>query len=147
MEVILTQDVANVGRAGEVVKVKGGYGRNYLIPRGMALAATRGNVAQLEHHKRAIARNQEKVVAEQKQMAAKLESVSVSVARKVGAEGRLFGSVGSKDIVEALAAQNIEVDRRLIQLPDALRDVGSHEVQVRFSADVTVSLKVNVIGI
>lgn len=147
MEVILTQDVFNVGRAGEVVKVKGGYGRNYLIPRGMALVATRGNVAQLEHHKRAIARDQERIRVEHEKMAAKLDKASVSVARKVGAEGKLFGSVGTKDISEALAAQNIQVDRRLIQLSDPLRDVGTHEVEVRFSPDVSVSLKVNVVGI
>lgn len=147
MEIILTQDVPNVGRAGDVVKVKGGYGRNYLIPRGMALVATRGNVAQLEHHKRAIARDQERLRAEYEKMAAKLDKASVSVARKVGAEGRLFGSVGSKDIAEALAAQNIQIDRRLIQLSDPLRDVGTHEVTVRFSPDVSVALKVNVVGI
>src|SRR5688572_1325725 len=110
LELILRSDVPGLGRAGEVVKVRPGYGRNYLIPRGFALAATRGNMAQLEHQKRLIAAEQARVLAEHKAMAQKLKGVSVSIARKKGAEGKLFGSVSTKDISEALANQNITID-------------------------------------
>lgn len=147
MNVILTQDVDKLGRAGEIVNVKPGYGRNYLLPRGFALLATRGNVAQLEHHRRSIARDQEKIRAAHEQMAKSLEGTSVSIARKAGKDDKLFGSVGPRDIVEALAAQNIELDRKLVQLSEPLRSAGTFEVQVRFSADVGVVLKVNVIGL
>ena len=147
MDVILTKDVANLGRAGEIVRVKPGYGRNFLIPRGMALLATRGNMAQHEHHRRAIAAEQEKIKAEHTKLAESLKGTSVSIARKAGKDEKLFGSVGVRDIAEALEAQHIAVDRKLIQLPGPIRTVGSHEVVVRFSADVSVTLKVTVVGI
>jgi large subunit ribosomal protein L9 len=147
LEVILTKDVDNLGRAGEVVRVRPGYGRNYLLPRGLALIATRGNMAQLEHHKRVIAKQQDKIRTEHQAKAKQLQSASVSIPKQAGEDDKLFGSVTSKDIAEALAAQNIEIDRKLIKLGEPLRTVGSHEVHVRFSADVTVPLRVNVIGL
>lgn len=147
LEVILTKDVDNLGRAGEVVRVRPGYGRNYLLPRGLALVASRGNIAQLEHHKRVIAKQQEKIRAEHEAKAKQLQEASVSIPKQVGEDDKLFGSVTSKDIAEALAAQNIEIDRKLISLSEPLRTVGSHEVHIRFSADVTVPLRVNVIGL
>ena len=147
LQVILTKDVDNVGRAGEIVNVRPGYGRNFLIPRGLALPATRGNLNQLEHHRRIIEKEQAKIRARYQEMADSLRETSVSVARKVGKDGKLFGSVTSRDISEALAAQNIELDRKLIQLDDPLRAAGTYEVSVRFSADISVELKVNVIGI
>lgn len=147
MSLILTQDVDNLGRAGEIVSVKPGYGRNFLLPRGVALLATRGNVAQLEHHRRSIAREQEKIRAEYEKVAKKLEGTTVSIARKAGKDDKLFGSVGSKDVVEALAAQNLNIDRRSIQLPEPIKTAGAHDVVVRFSADVSVTLSVNVVGL
>ncbi|MCA9704358.1 MAG: 50S ribosomal protein L9 [Myxococcales bacterium] len=147
ISVILKQDVDNLGRAGEIVKVKPGYGRNFLIPRGMALLATRGNVAQHEHHRRAIEAEQARKHAEQKKIADQLAKTSVSIARKAGKDGKLFGSVSSRDIVDALAMQNIDLDRRLIKLDDPLRETGTFEVPVRFSMDVQIALKVNVVGI
>lgn len=147
MDVILTKDVENLGTAGEIVRVKPGYGRNFLIPRGMALLATRGNMAQHEHHKRSIQREQEKIRAEYEKLAERLKGTSVSIARKAGKDDKLFGSVGVRDIVEALEAQHIALDRKLIQLPEPIRTVGTHEVAVRFTADVSVSLKVTVVGI
>ncbi len=147
IQVILTKDVDNLGRAGEVVSVRPGYGRNMLFPRGLALAATRGNIAEVEHRRRVIARERAKIEEEHKKMAIHLATVSVSVARKAGEGGRIFGSVTSKDVSEALAAQNIIIDRKLVQLSDPLREVGLHEVEIRFSRDIKVSLKVKVIGI
>ncbi|MCY1005016.1 50S ribosomal protein L9 [Nannocystis pusilla] len=147
LELILRSDVPGLGRAGEVVKVRPGYGRNYLIPRGLALAATRGNMAQLEHQKRLIAAEQARVLAEHKAMAQKLKGVSVSIARKKGGEGKLFGSVSTKDIAEALANQNITIDRKLIKLDEPFKNIGTYEVPVRFSGDITETIRVNVVGV
>jgi len=147
LEIILRKDVENLGSAGELVTVRPGYGRNYLIPRGLALAATRGNIAQLEHQKRIIAAEQARIRAEHIKMAEALKGVSVSIARKKGADGKLFGSVSTKDIAEALAMQNIVVDRKLIRLEDPFKAVGSYEVPVRFSADASVEIRVNVVGV
>ena len=147
MQIILTKDVDNLGRAGELVKVRPGYGRNYLLPRGLALLATKANIRQLEHHRREIAAAQAKLRSEHEAAAAQLKEAVVSIPRKVGAEDKMFGSVSTKDIAEALAAQNVEVDRKLIKLDDPIRTVGEHEVEVRFSAEVTVTLKVQVIGV
>jgi len=147
LELILRSDVPGLGRAGEVVKVRPGYGRNYLIPRGLALAATRGNMAQLEHQKRLIAAELARVLAEHKAMAQKLKGVSVSIARKKGDAGKLFGSVSTKDIAEALANQNITIDRKLIKLDEPFKAIGTYEVPVRFSGDITETIRVNVIGV
>jgi large subunit ribosomal protein L9 len=147
LEVILTKDVENLGRAGEVVRVKPGYGRNYLMPRGLALVATRGNMALLEHHKRAIEREQERIRSDQQKVADKLRGTAVSIARKAGKDNKLFGSVTTRDIVDALAMQKIVIDRKLIKLDEPIRDVGETEVMIRFSHDVQVPLKVTVVGI
>jgi len=147
LKVILTEDIDRLGRAGEIVQVKPGFGRNYLLPRGLALTATRGNLAELAHQRRIIAKRQEALIAEQKKQAVALEGVAVSVPRKKGKDGKLFGSVTSKDIASALAAQNIKLDRKLIQLSEPIKAVGTFQVNVRFSADISVELKVNVIGI
>ncbi len=147
MDVILTKDVDKVGRAGEVVSVKPGFGRNYLLPRGLALVANRGNIAEHEHHRRAIAREQELIRAQYQALANQLRGTSVSIARKVGKDDKLFGSVGVRDIVEALETQKVSLDKRLVHLADPIRAVGVYEVPVRFAADIEALIKVNVIGI
>lgn len=147
LQIILTKDVDNLGRAGELVSVKPGYGRNYLLPRGLALLATKANLAQLEHHRRSIAAAQAKLKSEYEAKAAKVREAVVSIPRKVGNENRMYGSVSSKDIAEALAAQNVDVDRKLIRLPEPIKLVGEHDVEVRFSAEVSVTFKVQVIGV
>jgi large subunit ribosomal protein L9 len=147
MQIILTKDVDTLGRAGDLVRVKPGYGRNYLLPRGLALLATAANIRQLEHHRREIAAQQAKVRAEHEANAAKLKEAVVSIPRKVGAEDKLFGSVSTKDIASALAAQNVVIDRKLIKLAEPIKTIGEHEVEVRFSVDVSVTIKVRVIGV
>ncbi len=147
MDIILTKDVDTLGKAGQIVKVKPGYGRNYLIPRGLALLATRGNIAQHEHHRRSIEREQEKIRAEYRAVAKQLDGISVSIARKVGKDDKLFGSVGVRDIAEALETQKVSVDRRLIHLPEPIRAKGVFEVPVRFADDIQASIKVTVVGI
>jgi len=147
MQIILTKDVDNLGRAGDLVEVKPGHGRNYLLPRGLALLATKANLAQLEHHRREIAARQARLLAEYEAKAAQVRASVVSIPRKVGDEDKMFGSVSTKDISEALAAQNVDLDRKLIKLDSPIKTVGEHEVEVRFSADVSVNLKVQVIGV
>jgi large subunit ribosomal protein L9 len=147
LQVILTKDVDNLGRAGELVRVKPGYGRNYLLPRSLALIATKANLAQLEHHRREIASQQAKLRTELEAQALQLKAAVVSIPRKVGSGDKMYGSVSTKDIAEALGAQNIELDRKLIKLSDPIKTVGEHEVEVRFSADVSCTIKVEVIGV
>ncbi len=147
IEVILTKDVDHVGRAGQLVKVRAGYGRNFLMPRGLALLATKGNVAQLEHHQRAIAAEQARIKAEFAELVKKLAGVTVSIARQAGDGDKLFGSVSSRDIAEALEAQNLKVDRRYVRLAEPLKDAGTHEVEIRFTADCTTKIKVVVVAI
>jgi large subunit ribosomal protein L9 len=147
MQIILTKDVDTLGRAGDLLRVKPGYGRNYLLPRGLALLATAANIRQLEHHRREIAAQQAKVRAEHEANAAKLKEAVVSIPRKIGAEDKLFGSVSTKDIAAALAAQNVAIDRKLIKLSEPIKTVGEHDVEVRFSPEVSVTIKVQVIGV
>jgi large subunit ribosomal protein L9 len=147
MQIILTKDVDTLGRAGDLIRVKPGYGRNYLLPRGLALLATAANIRQLEHHRREIAAQQAKVRAEHEAHASQLKEAVVSIPRKVGAEDKLFGSVSTKDIAAALAAQNVAIDRKLIKLSEPIKTVGEHDVEVRFSAEVSVTIKVQVIGV
>ena len=147
LEMILTRDVEKLGKAGELVRVKPGYGRNYLLPRGFALLATRGNIAQLDHHRRAIAAEQARIHDKNMEQAKLLKSVSVSIPRKVGQDNKLFGSVTNKDIADALSAQNIELDRRMIRLEHPIKAIGAHKVSVRLSAEVSVDLQVDVIKI
>jgi large subunit ribosomal protein L9 len=147
MQIILTKDVDTLGRAGDLIRVKPGYGRNYLLPRGLALLATAANIRQLEHHRREIAAQQAKIRAEHEAQAASLKEAVVSIPRKVGAEDKLFGSVSTKDIAAALAAQKMMIDRKLIKLPEPIKTVGEHEVEVRFSPEVSVKIKVQVIGV
>jgi large subunit ribosomal protein L9 len=147
LQMILTKDVDNLGRAGELIRVKPGYGRNYLIPRGLALLATKANLAQLEHHRREIAAQQAKIKAGFEALAAQLKSAVVSIPRKVGAEDKMFGSVSSKDIAEALVAQKLEVDRKTIKLDEPIKQIGEHDVEVRFSPEVSVTIKVQIIGV
>src|SRR2546425_5895707 len=129
MKVILTKDMDNLGKAGALVEVKPGYGRNYLVPRAMAVPATAKNVRQLEHEKAGILSRAAKLKSSMTAQANKLNAVEVKLARKVGEQDKLFGSVTSKDVQEALAAQGYELDRRQIHLPEPLKALGTHEVE------------------
>lgn len=143
MHVVLTQDLANVGKGGELVKVKPGFARNYLVPRGLAIGATEGNIARLEHQKKVAEAKAAKALDEANQLAKKLSSVKVTVLRQVGEGDKLYGSVTHRDIEEALATQGFVVDRRRI-LSDALKTLGTHDVQVRLAPTVTATIKVEV---
>lgn len=145
MIVILTQDVKGKGKAGDVVKVNDGYARNMLLPKGLAKEATQGNVRSLEKQKAlAEEKRQEQKAAAQKQ-AEKLEKLTVTIQSKGGENGKLFGSITSKDIAEALEAQEgIKVDKKKIDLPAPIKQTGTETVTVKLFPEVTAKLKVKV---
>src|SRR5579862_7585496 len=130
MQVILRDDMDNLGKSGDVVNVKPGYARNYLLPRGLALKATAGDVKRVEHEKRVIAARTAKLAKERQAEADTLSQVSVSIARAVGEGDKLYGSVTSRDIAEALATQGVKVDSKKIHLEEPLKALGLTEVQV-----------------
>ncbi|MCG3111227.1 MAG: 50S ribosomal protein L9 [Candidatus Manganitrophus sp. SA1] len=145
MKVILREDVDKLGRMGDLVNVADGYARNFLLPRNMAALATTKNIKSLEHEKRVIADRvkKEKMAAEEE--AKKISAVSVSIPVQVGEEGKLFGSVTSKDIADAIAAQGFEIDKRRIQLEKPIKEIGTFMVPVKVHHDVTAQVKVEVI--
>jgi large subunit ribosomal protein L9 len=146
MEVILKEDVANLGHRGDVVKVADGYGRNFLLPRKLALQATEANKAVVETMKTAAARRSasEKVQAEE--LVTKLAPLVLSFTRKSGETGQLFGSVTSADVAGELAAKGFDVDRRKIALNEPLKTVGDHDVAIKLHREVTAHVKVKVVA-
>ncbi len=144
MKVILTKDMDNLGKAGALVEVKPGYGRNYLLPRQLAVLATAKNIRHLEHQKAGILARAAKEKTNMTAMAQKLSAIEVKFSRKTGAENKLFGSVTSKDIHEQLTAQGYQVERKQIHLPEPLKEVGTHEVEVKLHSDVAAKLKVTI---
>ncbi len=146
MEVILKEHVEHLGRRGEIVKVANGYARNYLLPRKLALAVTDENKRQIEREKaRAEAKDAEELKDAQA-LAAKVEKADIAIARRVGEGQTLYGSVTTADIADALAARDIVVDRRKIQLTEPLKALGEHAVPVKIHRDVTVNLVVKVVA-
>jgi large subunit ribosomal protein L9 len=145
IRVILREDVVNLGDAGEVVGVKSGYARNYLIPQGKALVATEAKVRQLEHEKLVIEARLVKDLKDLKAIAKKVNGTVVEVSANAGEGGKLFGSVTTQQIADLLAAQGVKVDRRRIQ-SDPIRSVGEHIVDVRLHRELSVKVKVVVTG-
>jgi large subunit ribosomal protein L9 len=144
IEVILKEHVEHLGERGDVVKVAPGYARNYLLPRKLALAVTAGNKKQIEHEKKAAAAKAAEERAVAQALATRFAQTELSFTRRAGENSQLFGSVTSADIAEALAAQGFEVDRRKIQLADAIKVVGEYSVPVRLHREVTAQVKVHV---
>ena len=144
MKVILTKDLDNLGRAGALVDVKTGYGRNYLLPRNLAVLATAKNIRQLEHQKSGILARAAKEKQNMAAIAQKISAIEVKFTRKVGDQNKLFGSVTSKDVYEQLVAQGYPIERKQVHMPEPLKEVGTHEVEVKLHPEVTVKLKVTV---
>ena len=142
MKLILKTDVSQLGKSGEVIEVKPGYGRNYLIPRNLAVEATRKNVSQLEHEKRLIVLQQNRRLADSEKLVHQLESYSCTIPCKVGEEERLFGSVTSRDIAETLRRDGYAVDKRDVLLEEPLKNLGVYTVPVRVGPKVEAKLKV-----
>ena len=145
MEVILREDVKSLGKAGDLVRVKPGYGRNYLLPSGLAYEATEGNKKRIAAETRARSTRAEAERTEAQAQAARLGAVELTITGKAGEEGKLFGSVTASDIAEALAAKGFEVDRRRIELDQPIKTLGRHTVGVRLHADVRAEIRVDVV--
>ena len=142
MEVILKEDVAKLGSRGDVVKVAEGYGRNYLLPRKLAIEATAGNKSVIEQMKAASVRRSAKEKSQAEELAKQFEGVSVSFQRRTGEHDQLFGSVTSSDIGDALAKKGFDVDRRKIQLHEPLKTLGEFTVPLKLHKDVTTHFRV-----
>ncbi|KYF65547.1 50S ribosomal protein L9 [Sorangium cellulosum] len=143
IHVVLTEDLHNVGKSGELVKVRPGFARNYLIPRGLAVGATAENVSRIEHEKRVAESRAAKTRSEAEQLAGKLSQVKLTISRPVGEGDKLYGSVTARDIEEALAAQGFSVDRRRIET-DTIKSLGAHAVTIRLAPSITASVEVTV---
>jgi large subunit ribosomal protein L9 len=146
MKLILREDVYNLGKSGELVNVKDGYARNYLLPRNLGMLANAANVRQLEHEKQVIEARQKKLKGVSQELGKKLEGATVKISRKVGDQDKLFGSVTALDIAEVLAAQGLKIDRRLIHLPDPIKTAGQFDIEVRLHREVTAKIKVEVLA-
>jgi large subunit ribosomal protein L9 len=147
MQVILMEKLANLGDLGEVVKVKDGYARNYLIPHGKAKRATEANIKAFEARRVELEKAQADALGRAQQRGAKLDGLTVQIVQKAGVDGRLFGSVTNYDIVEALTKQGHEVERSQVRMPDGpLKQVGDYKLQIALHPDVIVAVNVAVLG-
>jgi large subunit ribosomal protein L9 len=146
MKIILREDVEKLGKAGEVVKVKDGYGRNYLIPRKLAVLANVRNMKALDHDRRTIEARAKKTRKTSEALAAALSAVSLTLPAKAGEEGKLFGAITSRDIAEALGKAGLAIDRKAIQLADPIKQVGDYKVKIRVAADVFPEISVSVVS-
>ena len=147
MQVILLEKMANLGQLGDIVKVREGYARNFLIPKGKAKRATEANIAEFEKRRGELESAQNEILAAAQERAARLEGLMVQVSQKAGVDGRLFGSVTNYDIAEALKAQGFEVSKAVVRLPHGpLKHVGDYDIVLDLHADVKATIKVSVVG-
>lgn len=146
VQVVLRDDIENLGRSGELVRVKPGYARNYLVPRGLAAFATRGNVAQIEHEKKVAIAHAAKLRAGAEARAAELSAVTIEIPAQAGENEKLFGSIGTRDIAHALAKKGFEVDRKKIVLDEPIKELGEHEVPVKLGYEIQANVKVRVVA-
>ncbi len=146
MQLILTQDVDNLGKAGELVSVRPGYGRNYLVPRGLAVTATMRNKNRLEHDKALIEKRVAKERATANEIATRINGMTLQFERMVGEDEKLFGSVTNRDIADQLKKANVDIDHRTIHLEHPIKALGKYEAPVRLAAGVVATLKFWVVG-
>lgn len=146
MEIILRDEVYNLGTEGDQVRVKDGYARNYLIPYGYAFPATSKNAAEIQHKKEVAMAQRKNRIKTEEDLAKALSDVTVEVAAKVGEEEKLFGSVTSQHIAEALKKQNYNIDRRKIQVSDPIKALGEYKIPIRISADTDTEIKLKVVA-
>jgi len=147
MQIILLEKVGKLGNLGDVVKVKDGYARNFLIPQGKAKRATEANMAEFEARRAELEKAQQEKLAAAQALAEKLEGLMVQVTRNAGMDGRLFGSVTNADVAEALAAQGFDIERSLIRMPDGpLKTVGDVQLEIGLHSDVVTTITVSVLG-
>ena len=146
MQVVLKEDIFNLGKMGEVVRVKDGYARNYLLPRGLVLMANKKNLKALEHEKRVIGAKRERLLSTAQSLSDKLSTVSLKISAKVGEEGKLFGSVTNIHIEKALNEIGHSIERRKIHLTEPIKKVGDYQVPIRLANDVTANIKITVVS-
>lgn len=146
MKVILKENVDGLGQIGDLVTVKAGYGRNFLIPRSLALLANTRNIKELEHQKRQLERKLQLLTQQAEVLKGKIEALSCTFEHRVGEEGKLFGSVTSADIGGKLSEAGLDVDRKKIQLPEPIKLLGDYEVPIKLQANVTATIKVSVVA-
>ena len=145
MQIILTEEITGVGRAGEIVNVKDGFGRNYLLPKNLAVLATSNNVKALEHDKKIISDRQNKLKREAEKVAKTIEGLSCSIPCQVGEEGKLFGSVTSQMIADSLKEKGFTLDKRQIEIEDSIKALGIYTVPIKLPGSVTGTIKVWVV--
>jgi len=147
MQVILLEKIVNLGGLGDVVKVRDGFARNYLIPHGKAKRATPGNVAEFEHRRAELEQAQADALARAQEKAAKLDGLMLQITQKAGVDGKLFGSVTNVDVSEALKVQGFDIPKAAIRMPQGpLKTVGDHPLKIALHADVVVTVTVSVLG-
>ncbi len=147
MQIILMEKVVNLGGLGDIVKVKDGYARNFLIPQGKARRATPANMAEFEKKRAELEAAEKAALAIAQEQGAKLDGLMVQITQKAGVDGRLFGSVTNHDIVDALKVQGFEVERAAVRLPQGpLKMIGDHQVAIALNSDVVVNITISVLG-
>ncbi len=146
MKLILSQNVENLGRIGDLVKVKNGYARNFLIPRGLAVVANEGNQASLNHQMRLLEKKKALILGEAKKQAGLIEKISVTVTKQVGEDEKIFGSVTTAELEELLAAEGVKVSKKDIKLTEEIKKVGVYSAEVRVHPEVVAKFKVWVVA-
>ncbi len=145
IQVVLQHDVDNVGKSGDLVKVRPGYARNYLLPRSLAVPATTAQVNRITHEKAVAVAKSDKLKKESRELATKLAALTIKLTHAVGDDGKLFGSVTTKEIEAAIKAQGFDVDRKKMHLAEPIKALGSFEIPLKLMNDVTATLKVEVV--
>ena len=145
-QVLLREDVDNLGGRGEIVKVKAGYARNYLLPRGLAINATKGNVKQVENERAALLKKEAKEKSTAEMQGDQMKGLTLSFERRAGEHGLLFGSVTTMDVAEALKAKGYEIDRKRISLDETIKELGDYTAHVRLHREVTIEIPIEVLG-
>lgn len=146
MRLILSQNVENLGRIGDLVKVKNGYARNFLIPRGLAVVANEGNQASLNHQMRLLEKKKALILGDAKKQAGLIEKISVTVTKQVGEDEKIFGSVTTAELEELLAAEGVKVSKKDIKLAEEIKKVGVYSAEVRVHPEVVAKFKVWVVA-
>ena len=145
MKLILIEDVQGTGKKGDTVTVRDGYGRNFLVPRGLAVPATEGNVVRFENIVRSVSNKKARDLQTASELKTKLDETTLTIKKKAGEDGRLFGSVTHKDVVEAVKVfSGVEVDRKLVRLEEPIKTTGSHTVVIHLQPDVNAEVKIEV---
>jgi large subunit ribosomal protein L9 len=145
MKIILKEDIKKIGKMGQIVDVANGYARNYLVPKGLAVEASTKNIRSLEHEKKIIQEKAKKLKDSAQDIASRISSMTLTIKAKAGEEEKLFGSVTTMDIAEALLNEGLEIDKKKISLEEPIKRLGSYSVQIKLHSDVSVPLSVQIV--